>query len=108
MTQNPKQRAEFEECSDNRPSKISKIDHPNHSDDGDEEVEENEAKAVIEEQKQGMSQNRRIQRYLLAIEYIGSRFSGSQKQLNGRTVIGALEVNITFPISHSHVITNVY
>ncbi|KAJ7967999.1 tRNA pseudouridine synthase [Quillaja saponaria] len=38
-----------------------------------------------------MSQNPRIQRYLIAIEYIGTRFCGSQKQLNGRTVVGVLE-----------------
>lgn len=35
----------------------------------------------------------RVQRYLVAIEYIGTRFSGSQKQLNCRTVVGVLEVN---------------
>ncbi|KAL2342263.1 hypothetical protein Fmac_010203 [Flemingia macrophylla] len=67
------------ECSshsdNNRPSKISKISD------------------VEEEEEEGMSQNpsNRIQRYLLAIEYIGTRFSGSQKQLNARTVVGVLE-----------------
>ncbi|OMO92264.1 Pseudouridine synthase I, TruA [Corchorus olitorius] len=38
-----------------------------------------------------MSKNPRTQRYLVAIEYIGTRFSGSQQQLNCRTVVGALE-----------------
>jgi len=79
------------ECSDNnRPSKLAKIEHPSHI--GEEE----------EEEEKGMSQNPRngIQRYLIAIEYIGTRFSGSQKQLTCRTVVGALEVthcNITSP-----------
>ncbi|MCI96297.1 tRNA pseudouridine synthase-like 1, partial [Trifolium medium] len=37
-------------------------------------------------------QEHKIQRYLMAIEYIGSRFFGSQKQLTDRTVVGVLEV----------------
>jgi len=70
MTQNPKHTVEFEECSDNnnRPSKISKI----------------------EEEEEEM--NRKIQRYLVAVEYIGTRFFGFQKQLTDRTVAGVLEV----------------
>lgn len=87
MTQNPKHTVEFEECSDNRPSKISKIEYPNPIDDGEEEEEE-------EDQKQEMSQHRKIQRYLVAIEYIGTRFCGSQKQLTDRTVVGVLEVTM--------------
>ncbi|KAE8690761.1 Pseudouridine synthase family protein isoform 2 [Hibiscus syriacus] len=38
-----------------------------------------------------MSKNPRIQRYLVAIEYIGTRFSGSQQQPNFRTVVDVLE-----------------
>ncbi|CAN1804547.1 tRNA pseudouridine synthase A, partial [Linum perenne] len=38
-----------------------------------------------------MCPNPRLQRYLVAIEYIGTRFSGSQKQAFGRTVVGVLE-----------------
>ncbi|KAH1222045.1 tRNA pseudouridine synthase A [Glycine max] len=79
MTQNLKHTVDLE-CSDNsRPSKISKIEYPSDSD--------------IDEEEEGMSQNPRngIQRYLVAIEYIGTLFSGSQKQLNVRTVVGALE-----------------
>ncbi|KAI5448658.1 uncharacterized protein LOC127085971 isoform X1 [Lathyrus oleraceus] len=87
MTNNPKHTVEFEECSDNRPSKISKIEYPNPIVDGEEE----EAKTVIEDQKQEMNQHRKIQRYLVAIEYIGTRFCGSQKQLTDRTVVGVLE-----------------
>ena len=88
MTQNPKHTLEFEESANtDRPSKISKADNLSDDDDGEEE----EAKAVIGDQ--GMSQgNPRIQRYLVAIEYIGTRFSGSQKQLSCRTVVGVLEV----------------
>ncbi|CAJ1963756.1 unnamed protein product [Sphenostylis stenocarpa] len=81
MTQNVKHSVDLECSESNRPSKISKIGHPNHIDDEEEEEEK------------GMSQNPRngIQRYLIAIEYIGTRFSGSQKQLSCRTVVGALE-----------------
>jgi len=80
------------ECSDNnRPSKLSKIEHPTHIEEEEEDDEE-----------KGMNQNPRngIQRYLFAIEYIGTLFSGSQKQLTCRTVVGALEVtnyNIASP-----------
>ncbi|XP_058090176.1 uncharacterized protein LOC131236768 isoform X2 [Magnolia sinica] len=41
--------------------------------------------------QESMSQNPRIQRYLIAVEYIGTRFCGSQKQPNDRTVVGVLE-----------------
>lgn len=88
MTQlNPKHTVEFEECSDNnnRPSKISKIE---------EEEEE-------EEMNQHHHHHRKIQRYLVAVEYIGTRFFGFQKQLTDRTVAGVLEVSNN--ISQSHV-----
>ncbi|XP_042431258.1 tRNA pseudouridine synthase A-like [Zingiber officinale] len=39
----------------------------------------------------GMSHNSKAQRYLIAVEYIGTRFSGSQRQPNCRTVVGLLE-----------------
>lgn len=42
--------------------------------------------------ERNMTPNPRAQRYLIAIEYIGTRFSGAQKQLTGRTVVGVLEV----------------
>ncbi|GJN13570.1 hypothetical protein PR202_gb00290 [Eleusine coracana subsp. coracana] len=35
--------------------------------------------------------NPRAQRYLVAVEYVGTRFSGSQQQPNQRTVVGVLE-----------------
>ncbi|PUZ63242.1 hypothetical protein GQ55_3G052700 [Panicum hallii var. hallii] len=37
------------------------------------------------------ARNPRAQRYLVAVEYVGTRFSGSQQQLNQRTVVGVLE-----------------
>uniref|UniRef100_A0A2P2KZF1 tRNA pseudouridine synthase n=1 Tax=Rhizophora mucronata TaxID=61149 RepID=A0A2P2KZF1_RHIMU len=64
-----------------RPSKIPKTE--DLSDGKEQEEPSSVAKS--------MSPNPRIQRYLVAIEYIGTRFAGSQKQLNCRTVVGALE-----------------
>ncbi|KAG4939950.1 hypothetical protein AAZX31_16G002700 [Glycine max] len=80
MTENLKHTVDLE-CSDNninRPSKISIIEYPIDSDIDEEEE-------MIQNPRNG------IQRYLVAIEYIGTRFSGSQKQLNVRTVVGVLE-----------------
>lgn len=64
-----------------RPLKIAKLS------DGDAEAEA-EAGEI-----QTMGQNpRTIQRYLIAIEYIGTRFSGAQQQApNCRTVVGVLQ-----------------
>lgn len=70
--------------SPHRPSKLAKIEGEINSDDGGEEE--------IEFVESNMSANPRIQRYLVAIEYIGTRFSGAQKQSSGRTVVGVLEV----------------
>lgn len=66
--------------SSQRPSKIARTD-----DLSDGELQDSGASVT-------MSQNPRLQRYLVAIEYIGTRFSGSQQQLNCRTVVGALQV----------------
>ncbi|KAL5171350.1 tRNA pseudouridine synthase A [Glycine soja] len=80
MTENLKHTVDLE-CSDNNinwPSKISIIEYPIDSDIDEEEE-------MIQNPRNG------IQRYLVAIEYIGTRFSGSQKQLNVRTVVGVLE-----------------
>ncbi|XP_031380944.1 uncharacterized protein LOC116195756 isoform X2 [Punica granatum] len=62
-----------------RPSKIAKIESCS-----DEEVEPSDS-------AQPMSHKPGIQRYLVAIEYIGTRFSGSQQQPNCRTAVGVLE-----------------
>ncbi|XP_022642816.1 uncharacterized protein LOC106775249 isoform X2 [Vigna radiata var. radiata] len=80
MTHSLKHSVDLEGSYNNRPSKLSKIEHPSHIEEEEEEEEE-------------MNQNPKngIQRYLFAIEYIGTRFSGSQKQLTCRTVVGALE-----------------
>ncbi|XVF45914.1 hypothetical protein PTKIN_Ptkin02bG0246500 [Pterospermum kingtungense] len=66
-----------------RPSKI-----PKTQDQSDLEEEGEEDK---QQQESSMSKNPRAQRYLVAIEYIGTRFSGSQQQPNCRTVVGVLE-----------------
>ncbi|OMO75139.1 Pseudouridine synthase I, TruA [Corchorus capsularis] len=66
-----------------RPSKIPKtqgVSDQEGEEEGDNQLEES-----------SMSKNPRTQRYLVAIEYIGTRFSGSQQQPNCRTVVGALE-----------------
>ncbi|XP_057792116.1 uncharacterized protein LOC131008973 isoform X2 [Salvia miltiorrhiza] len=62
-----------------RPPKLARIDAGESSEEERELAERN------------MTPNPRTQRYLVAIEYIGTRFSGAQKQLNGRTVVGVLE-----------------
>ncbi|KAM5584001.1 tRNA pseudouridine synthase A [Rosa sericea] len=49
------------------------------------------SKTREEQEAEPMSQPSGIQRYLIAIEYIGTRFSGSQQQSNCRTVVGVLE-----------------
>ncbi|ERN20023.1 uncharacterized protein LOC18448433 isoform X1 [Amborella trichopoda] len=53
--------------------------------------EEDEGEEEAEYCREKMTENPRVQRYLVALEYIGTRFSGSQKQPNCRTVMGALE-----------------
>lgn len=79
------------ECSE-QTSKIPEEKEEDHQNDSVEEEEDypeevSEKRTVTEV----MSTNKRIQRYLMAVEYIGTRFSGSQKQRNCRTVVGVLE-----------------
>ncbi|CAA0841531.1 Pseudouridine synthase family protein [Striga hermonthica] len=71
--------------SPNRPSKLAKIDGGDLSGGVEEEEEQRESIGSV------MSSNPKLQRYLIAIEYIGTRFSGAQKQPTGRTVVGVLE-----------------
>uniref|UniRef100_A0A0E0MKI9 tRNA pseudouridine synthase n=1 Tax=Oryza punctata TaxID=4537 RepID=A0A0E0MKI9_ORYPU len=47
--------------------------------------------AAVRSGEMAGARNPRAQRYLVAVEYIGTRFSGSQQQLNQRTVVGVLE-----------------
>ncbi|OVA04291.1 Pseudouridine synthase I [Macleaya cordata] len=68
------------------PEKPSKLAKTEDLQDCDEEEEEKQS-----EHHQIMNPNPRIQRYLVGIEYIGTRFSGSQKQPVCRTVVGVLE-----------------
>ncbi|CAN0880541.1 tRNA pseudouridine synthase A [Linum grandiflorum] len=71
-----------ESADSERPPKLPKTQQ-DLLDAGDEEEEE--------ERQDSMCPNPRLQRYLVAIEYIGTRFSGSQKQAISRTVVGVLE-----------------
>ncbi|KAI3408657.1 tRNA pseudouridine synthase [Psidium guajava] len=74
--------------SSERPSKIAKSEC---SGDEGEAEEESQQPPELGIASRPMNQNPRVQRYLIAIEYIGTRFSGSQKQPNCRTVVGVLE-----------------
>ncbi|XP_019173861.1 PREDICTED: uncharacterized protein LOC109169432 [Ipomoea nil] len=69
-----------------RPSKIVKL----NDDIAGSGVEEEEQCASNLSEKQ-MNSNPRLQRYLVAVEYIGTRFAGAQQQSNCRTVVGVLE-----------------
>ncbi|KAG6710469.1 hypothetical protein I3843_05G004500 [Carya illinoinensis] len=79
MTENPKHLLDGVSESPHRPSKIAKTAAQNLSNDEE------------EQQEAPMGPSPRTQRYLVAIEYIGTRFSGSQQQPNFRTVVGVLE-----------------
>ncbi|KAK4339885.1 hypothetical protein RND71_041347 [Anisodus tanguticus] len=67
-----------------RPSKLAKVNDDNIADAGNDVVEESVSRTI-------MNPNPRLQRYLIAIEYIGTRFAGAQQQPNCRTVVGVLE-----------------
>lgn len=77
----------LEEGSSERPKKIARVEE------GEEEEDEVEVEVEGEDQLQmRVNSNPRIQRYLIAVEYIGTRFSGAQQQSNARTVVGVLGV----------------
>lgn len=84
MTENPKHLLDNTSESPQRPSKIAKTTAEDLNDDEEEQP-------PPPPPQEAMSSNPRIQRYLIAIEYIGTRFSGSQQQPNCRTVVGVLE-----------------
>ncbi|XP_041012232.1 tRNA pseudouridine synthase A-like isoform X2 [Juglans microcarpa x Juglans regia] len=79
MTENLKHLLDIVAESPHRPSKIAKTAAQNLINDEE------------EQQEAPMGPSPRTQRYLVAIEYIGTRFSGSQQQPNFRTVVGVLE-----------------
>ncbi|XP_050209841.1 uncharacterized protein LOC126660403 isoform X2 [Mercurialis annua] len=81
MTENSKHNPSFE--SPNRPSKIPKTQQN--------PIENSQEEEELSFADKSMSPNPRLQRYLIAVEYIGTKFSGSQNQLNVRTVVGVLE-----------------
>lgn len=68
-------------ASQERLSKVARID--GFSDEEEEGGHESES-----------PENPRVQRYLVAVEYVGTRFFGSQQQPKYRTVVGVLQVNI--------------
>lgn len=68
-----------------RPSKVPRV----HDHDHDEGSEVDQTESIIGNGT--MSRNPRIQRYLVAVEYNGTRFSGAQQQSNCRTVVGVLQ-----------------
>lgn len=74
-----------------RPSKIVKL---NDNIAGNDVEEEEQCASNLSEMR--MNPNPRLQRYLVAVEYIGTRFAGAQQQSNGRTVVGVLEVVLSF------------
>lgn len=67
-----------------------------------EEISDEEEEEPEEGLESELSMNPRVQRYLVAIEYIGTRFSGSQQQATDRTVVGVLQVS-RFLLCHSNV-----
>lgn len=85
MTENQKHRLEYSsDSSPQRPLKIGKTT--------------DEVLGSDTEEAEAMNRKPGIQRYLVAVEYIGTRFSGSQKQPNCRTVVGVLEVLANFSL----------
>uniref|UniRef100_A0A7C8YY75 tRNA pseudouridine synthase n=1 Tax=Opuntia streptacantha TaxID=393608 RepID=A0A7C8YY75_OPUST len=66
-----------------RPPKVPRVEEDPADEEGEGEMK---AKKV-----QSMNPKPGIQRYLVAVEYIGTRFAGSQQQPNQRTVMGVLQ-----------------
>ncbi|XP_047321875.1 tRNA pseudouridine synthase A [Impatiens glandulifera] len=94
---NPTHSLEQQSESLGRPTKLAKIENQvsvqkTEVKQGNEvtvEEEEEDRETIIGEET--MNRNPGAQRYLVAIEYIGTRFAGAQKQPRDRTVVGVLE-----------------
>lgn len=81
----------FQDRSCERPKKIARVEEEEEEEDTvggeDDEVEGEDQQLQMR-----VNSNPRIQRYLIAVEYIGTRFSGAQQQSNARTVVDVLAV----------------
>ncbi|XP_062203397.1 uncharacterized protein LOC133905591 isoform X2 [Phragmites australis] len=74
------------------PSKIQRSSEPDPAPAGNTDGATDAGEvAGVESMAMAGARNPRAQRYLLAVEYVGTRFSGSQQQPNQRTVVGVLE-----------------
>ncbi|KAG8093466.1 hypothetical protein GUJ93_ZPchr0012g18810 [Zizania palustris] len=77
------------------PSPPAKLQRPSHPSPSADEVPGDAANggevAGVKSEEMAGALNPRAQRYLVAVEYVGTRFSGSQQQPNQRTVVGVLE-----------------
>lgn len=72
-----------------RPKKIARVEE---EEEDNIRGEEDEVEGEDQEVQMRVNLNPRIQRYLIAVEYIGTRFSGAQQQSNARTVVDVLAV----------------
>ena len=81
------------------PSPPSKLQRPSQPDISPvqklESAADNGGASGAEGQVMGGARISRAQRYLVAVEYAGTRFFGSQQQPNKRTVVGVLEVKLS-------------
>lgn len=77
----------LQERSYERPKKIARVGEEDTVGGEDDEVEGEDQQLQMR-----VNSNPRIQRYLIAVEYVGTRFSGAQQQSNARTVVDVLAV----------------
>jgi hypothetical protein len=80
------------------PAKLQRASEPDPAGNSDGAPGGGEA-AGEESKAMARVRNPRAQRYLVAVEYVGTRFSGSQQQPNQRTVVGVLEVRCFFSLN---------
>lgn len=87
----------LQDLSSKRPKKIARVEEEEEDTIGGEDDdtiggEDDEVEGEDQEVQMRVNSNPRIQRYLIAVEYIGTRFSGAQQQSNARTVVDVLAV----------------